>query len=136
MAIGRDVYVDTRLIMSKLEDMFPASSKHPALSSPETNGLAQLLQKFSIDGSIFLQAVRQMPRDLVKSPKFQKDRAGFYGPNWNLEDARLLRPEAIIHMQQCFDIMESLFFDGRTWVAGTETISLADFEGEWHITTI
>ncbi|KAF2171848.1 hypothetical protein M409DRAFT_18081 [Zasmidium cellare ATCC 36951] len=133
MAIGRDVYLDTRLMISKLEEMFPASSQHPGLSSPETNGLAQLLQKLSIDGSIFQHAVRQIPRDsaLMKSPAFQKDRAGFFGPQWDLDDARLWRPEAIIHMQQCFDIIESLFIDGRSWVAGTETISLADLEGVW-----
>jgi hypothetical protein len=132
MAIGRDIYLDTRLMISKLEEMFPASSQHPGLSSLETNGLAQLLQKLSIDGSIFKYAVRQIPRDspLMKSPKFQKDRAGFAGPQWDLGDARLWRPEAIIHMQQIFDIIDNLLADGRNWIAGTETISLADLEGK------
>lgn len=133
MAIGRDVYVDTRLMISQLEEMFPASSRHPGLSSPETKGLALLQQKLSIEGSMFQFAVKQIPRDssLMKSPAFQKDRAGFFGPPPSIEEARLWRPESIVHMRHCFDILESLFVDDRNWVAGTETISLADLEGEF-----
>ena len=38
MAIGREVYVDTRIMIAKLEELFPASAEHPRLSMPETTG--------------------------------------------------------------------------------------------------
>jgi len=34
-------------------------------------------------------------------------------------------------MRHCFDLTESLFVDGRQWVAGTPKLSLADLEGVW-----
>jgi hypothetical protein len=36
-------------------------------------------------------------------------------------------------MRQIFDLLESLFVDGREWVAGTSKPSLADLEGLWPI---
>ena len=49
IAIGRDLYVDTRLIIQRLEELFPATTQHPAFASPETEGLAKLLDKLTID---------------------------------------------------------------------------------------
>lgn len=131
MSIGRDVYADTRLMIAKLEEMFPASSEHPGLSSKETAGLAQLLQRLSVD-TMFREVVKQIPQNsaLLKDSKFQKDRAGFFGPEWQSQDPRLTRPEGITHMRHCLEIIESLFVEeGQRWVAGTKAMSLADLEG-------
>lgn len=118
-------------MIAKLEEIFPASSEHPGLSSPETAGLAQLLQKLSTE-TLFREAVKQIaPSGLTRSKEFQRDRAGFFGPEWQRQDPKLTRPEGITHMRQCFDIVESLLADGRQWIAGTEKISLADLEGKF-----
>lgn len=132
MGVGRDIYIDSRMILRRLEELFPPSEAHPALSSPETAGLAALLNKFTIDASVFTRAVQMMPPDRpsIKDESFLKDRAGFYGSGWTLHDALRRRPETIAHMRHLFDIVESLFADGRDWVAGTETVSFADLEGE------
>ena len=133
MAIGRDVYLDTRLMLAKLDELFPLSDEHPGLWSPETAGLAQLLQKLMVDVSGFREVVKQIPRDsaLAKDPKFQKDRAGFFGPDWKPDSGS--RVEGIVHTRHIFDILESLLIDGRRWIGKTEKISSADLEGVWIV---
>ncbi|SMY22416.1 unnamed protein product [Zymoseptoria tritici ST99CH_1A5] len=133
MAIGRDLYVDTRLMIAKLEQMFPPSAEHPALSTPETAGVASLLQKLTIEGSVFREVVKQMPSAVWKDPKFAKDRAGFMPESGMKTDGKTTRAEGITHMREMFAIIESMFADGREWIAGTGKLSLADLEGLWAI---
>ncbi|KAF2485122.1 hypothetical protein BDY17DRAFT_292973 [Neohortaea acidophila] len=134
MAVGRDVYLDTRMIIHRLEQLFPASDQHPAFSTPETAGLASLLNKLVIDASLFNHAVTILPDNPnIRSEAFHKDRAGFYGPNWTLEDAMKSRPEGLVHVRECFGILESLLHDSRKWIGATEKPSLADLEGFWAI---
>jgi len=132
MAIGRDVYVDTRIIITKLEELFPASSAHPGLSTPDTIGLANLLSKFVVDGGVFKRVVSQIPQDLpmLKDPKWQKDRSEFRDADQK-RNPHLVRPEGTVHLRQCFDIVEALLADGRMWIGATPAISLADLEGAW-----
>lgn len=131
MAIGRDMYVDTRMILQRLEELFPASAEHPGLSSKETAGVAALLNKFVADASVFSYAAAIMPLEApaLKSSKFMKDREAFSGRPWTIDHVRAARPEALVHVRQSFDIAESLFADGRQWVAGTKGPSFADLEG-------
>ncbi|KAK5727118.1 hypothetical protein LTR15_003010 [Elasticomyces elasticus] len=131
MAIGRDVYVDSRMIIQRLEELYPDDSKFPMLSSKESAGLAALLNKFVIDGSVFSKGVGIMPADSRIDSKFVKDRAGFYGKQWNIHDTVKHKPENMAHLRQCFEIAESLFVDNRDWVAGTSNPTLADLEGVW-----
>lgn len=134
MAIGRDVYLDTRLMIAKLEELFPPSLEHPALSTKETAGLAALMQKLAIEGSMFREVVKNIPSHfpLLRDEKFQKDRAGFFQPSFKME-AKLMRPEGIANMRHLFDVVEALFADGRTWVGGTQQPSLADLECVWPL---
>ncbi|CAK4030248.1 glutathione s-transferase like [Lecanosticta acicola] len=130
MSIGRDIYYDTRLIIAKLEERFPSSDQHPGLSSRETVGMAALLQKWVVE-NMFREAVKCIPQDfaLLKDPTFQKDRAGFFGPGWRVDASSY--SEGLVNMRHFFGTAESLFADGRQWVAGTKEVSLADLEGIW-----
>ncbi|RMY52428.1 hypothetical protein D0865_05801 [Hortaea werneckii] len=134
MAIGRDIYLDSRMILRKLEELFPPSTEHPALSSKETEGMAALLNKFVVDAGVFSKAVGIMRPDraALQDPTFVKDRQSFIGKGWSPTAAANARPENIAHVRQCFDIAESLFADGRSWVASTPGPSLADLEGVYH----
>lgn len=120
------------MIIQRLEELYSGSDPYPALSSKETAGLAALLNKFTVDASVFSKGVQIMPPDFpaISNKAFVKDRAGFYGRNWSIRNAVRQRPESLAHVRQCFDIAESLFVDGRDWVAGTSSPSLADLEGE------
>jgi len=131
MAVGRDVYIDSRMILQKLEEMLPHSEAHLALSSPETAGLAALLNKFTTDASLFSLAVGIFPPDhpSLQDEKFLNDRAGFNGKGWTMGAILKHRPEHLVQLRQCFDTVESLFADGREWVANTKDLSMADFEG-------
>ena len=75
MAIGRDIYLDSRMILRKLEELFPPSTEHPALSSKETEGMAALLNKFVVDAGVFSKAVGIMRPDraALQDPTFVKD---------------------------------------------------------------
>jgi hypothetical protein len=135
MTIGRDVYLDSRLMIRKLEELFPPSYAHPALSSPATVGLAALLDKFTTDASLFLRAVHMMPptAPALSNKAFRKDRAGFYAQSWTIQELEKRHKEAIAHVRHMFDIAELLFVDGRNWVASTAQPSLADLEGLWRM---
>lgn len=135
MAIGRDIYLDTRLMIARLEELFPPSSEHPALSTKETAGLGNLLQSLAIDVSMFREVAKNIPSHfaLIKDKKFQKDRATFFPPSSLKTDVKMIRPEAISNMRHLFDVVESLFADGREWVGGTSQPTLADMEGLWPL---
>nr|POF07146.1 hypothetical protein CFP56_31770 [Quercus suber] len=53
------------------------------------------------------------------------------GRPWSKEILLRSRPETLVHVRQSFDVAESLFADGREWVAGTKGPSFADLEGVW-----
>jgi glutathione S-transferase len=130
MAIGRDVYVDSRMIIRRLEELFPPSEEHPAFSTKETAGLAGLLNKLNIDIGMFSLAVMMMPPDLplLKDETFVKDRSEYFGGSFP-EFVAKNRQRGLCHMRQCFDIVESLVVD-KQWVGGTSKPTLADLEGK------
>ncbi|KAI5203826.1 hypothetical protein AUEXF2481DRAFT_26061 [Aureobasidium subglaciale EXF-2481] len=132
LSIGRDVYYDTRLILARLEQSFPASS-YPPLSMPNNKGLEALLEKFTVDAGIFSKAAQSLPPDLpvMKDEKFLKDRADFTGTSWSQADRVKGYPEALAHIRHAFDILEALLADGRQWIGGTDKVSLADIHAVW-----
>ena len=79
IAIGRDVFIDTHMIISRLEEVFPPSEQHPAFSPRKTAGLAALLYKLTIS-SIFYNAVTILPDDslALQNEAWIEDRKGFY----------------------------------------------------------
>ncbi|KAI0427630.1 glutathione S-transferase [Xylaria sp. FL1042] len=66
LSIGRDVYLDTRLIIQKLETLYPASAAHPGISgsasgNPEHTALEQLISTRTIEGDLFSRAIQCFP---------------------------------------------------------------------------
>lgn len=134
MLIGRSAYLDTRLILAKLEELFPASDSHPAISSstPEGKGIERLLEFWAIDAAVFHRIVQLIPTDsiLLTDKRFIKDREGMSGRPWNMEAIDAMRPEAVEEAKSMVGVLENtLLSDGRNWVLGTQGPSLADIEG-------
>jgi hypothetical protein len=134
ISIGRDIYNDTRLIISKLEEFYPTSNQHPSISASSTNdkALEKLLEVWAIDAGLFNRAVQLIPSDmpLLKDEKYQKDRENFSGRRWSKEKIDAARPEALVEMRAQYEMLEDVIFaDGRDWVLGTESPTLADIEG-------
>ena len=69
---------------------------------------------------------------LLKDAKFVKDREDYTGSSWAKTDITKMRPEALAHIREAFDFLETGFLaDGRDWILGTEQPILADIEVIW-----
>lgn len=133
LSIGRDVYLDTRLIIQKLEALHPSLPKLGA-ENPEQKAIERLLEALTIDAGIFTRASQLLPMDLplLRDPKFQKDRADFVGAKLTKETAAALRPEALNEINNAMELLETtLLADGRDWILKTDKPSLADIEAVW-----
>lgn len=135
LTIGKDVYLDTRLQLLKLEAMFPSL---PRLGAGDADGKAveRLLSHFIIDGGIFSKAVQLLPTDLplLNDPAYYKDRGDFMGANLSKEAMQRARPEAVMEFTSAFSLLETtLLADGRNWILKTDEPSLADIEAVWPL---
>lgn len=135
MAIGKDVYCDSRLIISKLESFYPGSTLAP--STPADAGVRKLFENWTIDGGIFANAVKLMPywldNGLLQNKVFLDDRQKLMGGRrMTAEAMEAGRPEGLQNMQQALELLETTFLaDGREWILGTKEPSLADIDAVW-----
>lgn len=128
---GRDVYLDTRLMLRRLERAFPRGRL--GARTPEQQAIEQLLSRWTTDGGVFGRAVALIPLDLpnMRSELFRRDREQFGGRSWDLEALRRGRPEALVGIRDACELLEgTLLGDGRKWVFGDVGPSLGDIEGE------
>ncbi|HEX3640441.1 MAG TPA: hypothetical protein VHV10_04060 [Ktedonobacteraceae bacterium] len=130
---GRDVFFDTRLILRKLESRFPSGALGAGdTSEPELRALQLLFSRWTTDAGVFTRAVQLIPLNLpnMQDPKFRKDREDFSGRPFNMEALKKARPEALAHIRDAFELLETtLLADDRKWVFKTEKPSLGDIEG-------
>ncbi|KAL7793586.1 hypothetical protein V8C37DRAFT_378344 [Trichoderma ceciliae] len=133
LSIGRDIYLDTRLQLPKLEAIYPELPRLGA-STPDQKGIERLLSAYIIDGGVFQQGVKLLPHDLpfIKDPRYFKDRGDFMGAKLSVEGMVKARPEALGEFAAAFELMETtMLADGREWILKTEKPSLADVEAIW-----
>lgn len=129
LAIGRDVFLDTRLILRKLEDQFPDGKL--GSDKPEDQFLERLLERYMVEGPVFQEAAGLVPSAFLKDAAFAKDRKGFLGRNWTAEEMDQGRPECLVFISNLFNLLETtILVDGRDWVHETEDPALADLQGE------
>lgn len=133
LAMGRDIYCDTLLILEKLEATYHSSQfKKISASDPKDKALERLLEKWT-DVVVFKSAAACISTDLdlMKDPNFQKDREALWGRGWSKEEQDKLRPPALAEMRSNWDFLEDLLSDGRKWVlGGEEGPMLADIHGK------
>jgi glutathione S-transferase len=136
LTIGGDVYCDTRLILQKLEQLFPEGALGSA--DPDHRAIERLLERWTVDAGIFGRAVALIPTNLpnMNDPKFRKDREDLSGRigAWNKEKLDKARPEAVVHIRDAFELLETtLLADGRKWIFKTDKPSLGDIEGKFKV---
>ncbi|KAI0446202.1 glutathione S-transferase [Xylaria telfairii] len=148
LSIGRDVYLDTRLIFQKLEALYPASAAHPGISGAghaAHAALEQLISARTIDGQLFKSFVQCLPPGTFSNPALLRDRAALNGVDVDkpgtvaplaAEVVRRVRPEALAVAHRWVRWLEDgLLADGRAWIldsnAGGAGPSLADLEAVW-----
>lgn len=136
LSCGLDIYNDTRLILSKLNTLYPPSSAHPSISASteEQKGIEKLLEFWAVHG-LFTKAAALIPSEmpLLKDEKFRKDREDYTGTSWQPENLERGRSEALVEVRNAFELLETtLLADGREWILKTENPSLGDIEGMLH----
>lgn len=134
MAIGRDIYCDSRLILRKLEALFPNESL--GASRGEDKAIEKFLEIWSIEAGFFGRASQLIPTSmpLLNDPKFTKDREDYSGRSWDKDQIAANRPEAVAAIKRNFALLETtLLADGRDWVLKTSEPTLADIEGRYRI---
>ena len=156
LAIGRDVYLDTRLILPKLERLVASCSSAsagpspgagagtgPPLSAPAgtaTLALERLLSLWTTSTPLFARAQQLLPGadlPLLRDPAFQRDRADFVGPAAlaSADETAALRAEAMGEIRDAVELLETtLLADGREWVlSGDSGPTMADIEAVWLV---
>lgn len=135
MAVGKDVYCDSRLIISKLESLYPENTF--ATSAPAQAGIRKLFENWTIDGGIFANTVKLIPywheNGLLKNEMFLDDRQKLMGGRrMTAEAMEAGRPDGLQNIQQAFELMETTFLaDDREWVLGTKEPTVADIDAVW-----
>ncbi|ETI23372.1 hypothetical protein G647_05173 [Cladophialophora carrionii CBS 160.54] len=132
MAIGRDVYCDSRIILRKLEALFPNSTL--SASNGEAKAVEKLFEIWNMEAGLFPRASQLIPTSmpLLNDPHFTKDREDYSGRSWSKEQIEANRPEALASIRSAFNVLETtLLADGRDWVLKTDHPTLADIEAIW-----
>jgi glutathione S-transferase len=132
LAIGRDIYCDSRLIIEKCEALIAANRLAP--TTPYEKGITKLLETWTIDGGPFWRTAQLIPPNapITRDPLWLEDRAEMSGRKWDAGVMAAGRPEAMAHMRMHFDFVErGLMGDGREWVLGGGKLSLADVHAIW-----
>jgi glutathione S-transferase len=135
LSIGKDVYCDSRLIISKLEELHPNSILAP--STLAEAGVRKLFESYTVDGGIFANAVKLIPywtdASLLQNKAFLDDRQKLMGGRRMTKEAMEAgRPDGLQHMRQAFDLLETTFLaDERDWILGTKGPTVADIDAVW-----
>ncbi|KIX94058.1 uncharacterized protein Z520_10084 [Fonsecaea multimorphosa CBS 102226] len=132
LAIGRDIYCDTRIIIDKLEELFPES--RIGSDSPFEKGLSHLFENWLIDGGPFWRTAGLIPptAEVMHDKAWLQDRANMSGRNFDMQTLGSGRAEALSHARMYFNLMETeLLADGRQYLLDTPGPTLADIHGIW-----
>ncbi|KAH8726882.1 hypothetical protein GQ44DRAFT_704946 [Phaeosphaeriaceae sp. PMI808] len=135
LSIGKEIYCDSRLIISKLEAFYPENNLAP--STPAELGVQKLLESYTVDGGVFGNAVRLIPywpeSSLLKDEAFLDDRQKLIGGGRMTTEAMAAgRPDGLQHIRQVFDLLETTFLaDGRDWILGSKEPTVADINAVW-----
>lgn len=136
LAIGKDVYLDTRLQLRKLEEL-PGTEPKLGSKRGDDQAVERLLSVMATDGGVFRTAAALLPTNLplLQDPAFQRDRTDFLGtPLLSPEALDRGRPEALRELQEIFSMLETtLLADGRDWLSKSDAPGLADIEAVWPL---
>ena len=86
MAIGKDVYCDSRLILAKLEELYPDNRIGP--KTPSDAGICKLLESWSGDGGVIINVTKVYPfwdLEEFKDKDFLEDRRKLLGVDLTFE---------------------------------------------------
>ncbi|KAF7196875.1 hypothetical protein HII31_01793 [Pseudocercospora fuligena] len=131
MSIGRDIYIDTRLMLAKLETFFPENrlGAEDAFGS----GVEDLLENFVIDGGPFWRTAGCIPptAPLMKDEVWKKDRFDGSGGGFTKQALLDNRSWSISQLRIYYSLVEKMLEDGRQWILGGDNPGLAEIHAGW-----
>lgn len=136
MAVGRDIYCDSRCIIDHLERLYDTVSKlgYDMEKNPHEYGIQQILETWAFDGGLFQRTAQMIPSDasLMQVEEWRADRSELIGVPFNPDGLRQLNPDALaharIHLQR---VEQNLLADGRKWLCGDVGPSVSDVHILW-----
>ena len=131
MAIGRDIYIDTRLMLRKLETLYP-EGKLGATNSFE-QGFEDMLEEFIIDGGPFVRTSGCIPvsAPFVNDEVWMKDRFDGSGGMFTRQMLVENRAWCISQLRLFFGMLEKMLADGREWILSGSKPGLAEVHAGW-----
>jgi len=133
LAVGRDIYCDSRCIIDHLERLYPSL---PCLGSDKLyeRGIERILESWVFDGPPFMRTASLITPDasLVQDQAWLDDRAELTGRQFSAEGLSAGATDALCHARLHLRIVEEeLLADGRRWLSGGEQPGLADIHLLW-----
>jgi glutathione S-transferase len=132
LAIGREIYCDTSLIIEALEHFFPTSAgygtvypKFPGLDEWSYKGLVRGFASFWTDKPFFRTTTGLIP-PTVWSTHFGTDRAQLIGHQLDPEKLGAKIPQNLANLDMHLAMLEPTFKTKGKWAIPTPTPSLAD----------
>ena len=131
MAIGRDVYIDTRLMLRKLETLYPEGRLGSSNSFEQ--GFEDMLEKFVIDGGPFVRTSGCIPvsAPFISDKVWMKDRFDGSGGMFTREMLVENRNWCISQLRLYFGMLEKILADGRDWILNGSRPGLAEVHAGW-----
>lgn len=135
LAIGRDIYCDSRCIIDHLERLYTAVPRLGAdeKQDPYQKGIERILENWAFDGGLFMRTAQLIPKDasLALSQEWLNDRAELMGRKFDTESLSKTLPDALAHARLHLQIIEENFLaDGRNFLSG-EAPGMADVHVLW-----
>lgn len=140
LAMGRDLYCDTSLIIEALEHFFPESEGYQSLYPTAADGrdyrpMMRGFASYWTDRPIFRVACGLMPASIWRSA-FGRDREGLIGHKIDADKLEKKIPENLSKLDMHLSILEPMFDTGDGgFVFSTPSPSLADlslfYELQW-----
>ncbi|KAF2824601.1 hypothetical protein CC86DRAFT_353042 [Ophiobolus disseminans] len=132
LAIGREIYCDTSLIIEALENFFPASQgwgtvypKFEGLDEWTYKGLVRGFASFWTDKPLFRSTTGLIP-SRVWSSSFGTDRAQLIGHALDPSKLASKIPQNLANLDLHLSLLEPTFSKPGAWAVPTKTPSLAD----------
>ncbi|KAL9087352.1 MAG: hypothetical protein Q9159_003698 [Coniocarpon cinnabarinum] len=127
LAIGKDVYCDTSIILEALEQAFPDTQRslYPrAADGRDNRAIIRGFQSYWTDRPLFRVATGLLP-SVVWRTRFGQDRAGLIGHPLDPDKLEAKIPRNLAHLDLHLSLIEPQLASGG-WLFQTETPSLAD----------
>lgn len=135
MAVGRDIYCDSRCIIDHLERLYDKTPKlgYDMKERPFEYGIQQILENWAFDGGLFQRTAQMIPPDasLMQIEEWRADRSELIGIPFTSNTLKTVLPDALAHTRLHLQMIEhSLLADGRRWL-GRDNPVLSDVHVLW-----